>query len=179
MSSRMDVKDLEIMAREGQQKFEYAMVSVTLAALALSFQFSPGHGTKEPYLLIAGWILLFISVILGGWRLMFAPAAMMLNVKLIAKDNQSQALKQRLRDSQELGLNPNILNPNTLSPMSEDLVLESVATVDAHVKQGWKRLDRLGRWAPRIYNLQVLLIILGLGCIGAFSTINFLEKARV
>lgn len=55
--------------QEKSDKFNYSILTLTFASLALSFQYSPKMGHQWPWALITAWFFFLISAIAGGQRL--------------------------------------------------------------------------------------------------------------
>lgn len=82
MSDKIRADDLINRGTEHQIKFVYSMITLALGTLALSFQFSTAL-QYQPGLLISSWTFLFVSVLLGGWRVYIAPGVFFLNAKML------------------------------------------------------------------------------------------------
>lgn len=162
--STFDLKDLEIIARNAQLKFEYATTSITLGTLALSLKFSPEFGTHYKSILVVGWIFLFISFLMGGWRLMMVPSLYQSNV-------ETGKLKGRIFEIKQP--KTNVLDPKTLKILSEEEVKNSISTNTLLIEESEKRLKYYQKILPYIFNTQILLLVLGLVSVGVYRILNF------
>lgn len=161
------IEDFENKAHAGREKFEYSMTSFTVGALALSFNFSPQMGSQYAWILVSGWIFLFISFILGGWRLMFYPSAMLKNVWVVK--NESHLNQLRNRQPGQI-----VLHPETGARQNDKELKESINSTQKIIDKNKKEMESFQIWAPRIYNIQVTLLIVGLGCIGTYRSLNII-----
>lgn len=161
--NKTEVNELLKQGNELQYKFINALTSVGLASLALSIQFSPKFGTLYPYILVAGWAALFISGGLGGWRMMYAPTFLWMNAEWMEQKERQRAYST----------GP-VFAPDG-SEFTKDQMLDSLRRTEKILKGLKVRTDRLNWFAPLIFNIQVISLVLGLFLIGVFTTLNFLK----
>lgn len=162
--NKNDVSDLVKQGNELQYKFINALTSVGLASLALSIQFTPELGNLYPYILVSGWVTLFISGGLGGWRMMYAPTFLWMNAKWMEENENKKAYST------------GPVHRSDGTEFTEAQMLDSLMRTEERMKKLKVKTDRLNWFAPRLFNLQVISLVLGLFLVGLFTTLNFLKK---
>lgn len=97
MSEQQRIDDLITRGTDHQIKFVYGMISLALGTLALSFQFSTKH-QLHPSILILSWIVLFVSILLGGWRIYILPSVFFLNANMLNNPKFYQKGANKIED---------------------------------------------------------------------------------
>lgn len=175
----MDQSDLQRISIEQLIRFEYRFCGLTFGALALSFQFSPQMGHLCPWFLIGSWMLLLLSGLCGGWRVMKLPIVYRINAGQIIVKNWVSTRKQQMADPNFAGgiragtvLSSDTGKPLSPDEMSSDLKKEekNLAGIDSQFDQLQEKLGVV-RWA------QIILFVLGLLANGIFVSLNLLDKS--
>lgn len=81
-------------AQQAQRKLFYGLCNVSLGSLALSVQFSPLMGYSIKWVLIFAWVLLFISTVVGGYRLGKETASLRHMYNIITNPNDNSGIEK-------------------------------------------------------------------------------------
>jgi len=164
----MTATDPMAQVRELQHKFDYAFVSLTLGTLALSVQFSPRAGTQYAVVLVIAWSLMFISAVIGGYRLVYGPIYLGRKIMSgISKDWVARLSYQR-------SIGGEVISPETGAPITEERV---DAKIEQHRKiaaEHDKKAEKLQAHFPTLFNWQVGLHLIAMLMNGFFVAVNFL-----
>lgn len=161
------------------EKFNYTLLSLTFASLALSFQYAPKMGTQWPWALIVAWTLFLLSAICGGWRLAKEVKHARLNYAVLRLESFIRERRQNLENpaflsSLQAG---NVLDDINGTPMTEAQVRQNLKEENAKLATGRHNMENAAKWMHELFLLQFWMLILAIGLNGAFAAQNFLYLA--
>lgn len=168
----MDIRDLETIAQEQKYKFEYAFASVIFGTLALSLQFTGKIGHHFPYCLVSGWIALFISVCSCGYRLMYFPVFLQMNVHI----RDLELRRDILQTSVSAGGSSTDPVSGKVRPKSE--TIEMLKTYEKCATEGHANFNTQKIVVELLWKVQLVTFIFGLALIGIFTIANFLHSSK-
>ena len=149
---------------DNQTKFVQGMISIALGTLALSFQFSTNL-KLFPYLLLLGWIILFVSALLGGWRIYILSSIYFINANLLQSINRVSILKES---------GGALVDENGLRWTREQYE-EALERNEKLAAESRQMLEAFSPKANKIYHVQIFTLMAGLFIIGLFTAINFIK----
>lgn len=157
-------------------KFNYALLSVTFATLALSFQFSPKMGNQWPWILIAAWVCYTASAFFGGLRLSQEVTHMRLNYLVNKVEAFVNAQVKNLKDPKFLmSLSTgNVLDDSTGKPFSKSQIEKNLEKEVKTFEVGVKNMNSAAKWLPLLFRFQFWILLIGVILNGVFVAKNFL-----
>lgn len=157
------------------QKFNYGLISLTFATLALSFQFSPKMGNAWPWILILAWVCFGLSAYFGGERLVKEVSHMKINYHAITLRSSIDVIKGHLRDPAF------ILRLQAGQVFNTDNVRQTEVTYQALLVSeqdllavAEMNMGKASKNLPLFFQLQYWLLLAGLVANGVFVSRNFL-----
>lgn len=163
MSEQIRIDDLVTRGTELQTKFVYGMISIALGTLALSFQFSIKL-KHMPIILISSWVILFISLLLGGWRIYILPSVFFANANILQNEWDISKFKQ---------------GPIYTSDRRQWTAEELHTAIDRRKKRvdrNTSEIEAINKIAKIIFKIQIGSLILGLFLLGFFTSLNYLKQ---
>jgi hypothetical protein len=177
----MDQNELGLRVEQMHQKMDYAFATLTFGTLALSFQFSPSMGTKWPWLLIASWLALIISGLVGGWRITLMPSYYRLNLAANELERYIQGRKTRLGDHsfQTKLRTGKVTDGETGQSFTEDGWKAGIKVGEGKLVLARDNMRKIQSKIPWSFRIQAATFGVGIFLNGAFCSVNFLEKSRI
>lgn len=163
-------------AQEMKLKFEYAVITLIFASLALSLQFSPSFGAQYRGVLLLSWIVLLSAGIAGGYRLMLLPEYMRLS-------GIQDYLDKRVRMGSIILGDPEcvtfvnagrMVDPDSFRPHTVEGLKAGHKKDDEYLKIVNEQLASLEWKLPCAFYIQVWGLIISYAILTIFISINFL-----
>lgn len=166
--------EFEKHVRDGQAKFDYAFITLTFSALALSFQYSPKMGNLWPWCLILSWVAFALSAVAGGWRLIQINMHAQANVQYVRAKEGVRTRTEILARSSFGALNA--LDEATGKPLTETQVQAGQTKYANAVKSLEQGMLEIQNKLPKLFKAQMYAFLMALLLNGTFVAKNFLDQ---
>ena len=149
-----------------QQKYEYGFATLIFASLALSLQLHDKNDHGYLYLLITGWIFLFLSGVVTGIRFRLGIQCEIYNYLMA---NENEIINQL--DKYEVKSSP-LVSAEDGSYISYEQLEKSINKKKQYVADYEKRFDKDNCKISFLSHIQITLYLLGLLFLGTFKSLN-------
>lgn len=163
--------------QEKSDKFNYSLLTLTFASLALSFQYSPKMGNQWPWVLIGAWSFFLISAVAGGQRLVKEVSHARLNYLVLRLEN---FIRERVQNLGNPAFLASLRAGHALDNMTGNALNEAGVRASLREEEGKLSLARgsmesAAKWLSELFQLQFWSLIIAVVLNGAFVAKNFLE----
>ena len=162
MSEQQRIDELISKGTNHQAKFVYGMISLALGTLALSFQFSIKL-QGFPYCLMSSWIVLFISILLGGWIIYILPTVFFANANILQHEMEISQFRQ------------GPIHTTDLRKWTNEEVAAAIDKRKIRVKKNTTQIEEISKKAILAFRIQILFLVVGLFLLGLFTALNYLN----